>query len=133
MSLPRLDVPAEVARDLDAGTRREWLEHDGLGGFAMGTVAGPSTRRYHALLCVATRPPLGRVVLVNRLEETLVAPDGWWALSASFYGETVHPRGHERIEAFRLDPWPVWTLRAGARLIERAVIMTSGRQQCIVH
>jgi glycogen debranching enzyme-like protein len=28
----------------------EWLEADGLGGFASGTVSGIRTRRYHALL-----------------------------------------------------------------------------------
>jgi glycogen debranching enzyme len=43
----------------------EWLEADGLGGFATGTVSGIRTRRYHALLLTATKPPSGRVVLVN--------------------------------------------------------------------
>ncbi|TMA37779.1 MAG: hypothetical protein E6J79_09235, partial [Deltaproteobacteria bacterium] len=31
-------------------SRAEWLEADGLGGFASGTVSGIRTRRYHALL-----------------------------------------------------------------------------------
>ena len=43
----------------------EWLETDGAGGFASGTVAGYRTRRYHALLLTARRPPTDRVVLVN--------------------------------------------------------------------
>jgi hypothetical protein len=38
----------------------EWLDADGLGRLASGTVAGPRTRRYHALLLVATTPPSGR-------------------------------------------------------------------------
>ena len=44
---------------------REWLEPDGLGGFASGTVCGARTRRYHGVLLVATTPPTGRVVLLN--------------------------------------------------------------------
>ena len=44
---------------------REWLEADGLGGFASGTVSGIRTRRYHALLLTATTPPTGRVVAVS--------------------------------------------------------------------
>ena len=48
--------------------RREWLEADGLGGFASGTVSGARTRRYHALLLAAARPPADRVVLVNGFE-----------------------------------------------------------------
>ena len=50
--------------DLDA----EWLEADGLGGFASGTVGGQRARRYHALLLTAATPPTGRVVLVNGME-----------------------------------------------------------------
>jgi Glycogen debranching enzyme N terminal len=46
----------------------EWLEAGGLGGLPSGTVAGPRTRRYHALLLVATMPPTGRFVLVNGLD-----------------------------------------------------------------
>ena len=65
-----------TAGDLETGTRREWLETNGLGSFAMGTVAGPSTRRYHAILCAATRPPVARMVLVNRLEEVAVVDGG---------------------------------------------------------
>jgi glycogen debranching enzyme len=42
-------------------TQDEWLEADGLGGFASGTVSGIRTRRYHALLLTATKPPAGRV------------------------------------------------------------------------
>ncbi len=48
-----------------ADDTREWLEADGLGGFASGTVSGIRTRRYHALLLTATTPPTGRMVLVN--------------------------------------------------------------------
>jgi hypothetical protein len=45
--------------------KREWLEADGLGGFACGTASGIRSRRYHALLLAATTPPTGRMVLVN--------------------------------------------------------------------
>ena len=43
----------------------EWLEADGLGGFASGTASGERTRRYHALLLTATTPPTGRMALVS--------------------------------------------------------------------
>ncbi|HUZ66211.1 MAG TPA: glycogen debranching enzyme N-terminal domain-containing protein, partial [Beijerinckiaceae bacterium] len=46
----------------------EWLEADGCGGYASGTVDGIRTRRYHALLLCATTPPTGRMVLVNGFE-----------------------------------------------------------------
>ena len=50
----------------------EWLETDGLGGYALSTVSGRNARRYHGLLVSATTPPTGRAVLLAKLEETLV-------------------------------------------------------------
>ena len=54
--------------------RTEWLEADGLGGFASGTSSGIRTRRYHALLLVATTPPTGRMVLVNGIDAWIERP-----------------------------------------------------------
>jgi predicted glycogen debranching enzyme len=91
----------------------EWLEADGLGGFASGTVSGIRTRRYHALLLAATTPPTGRMVLVNGIEAWLETPGGRFALSAQRYApDVVHPDGHLRIVDFRIDPWPTWTFLA---------------------
>jgi len=52
----------------------EWLEADGLGGFASGTVSGMRTRRYHALLLTAVTPPTGRFVLVNGFDAWVDTP-----------------------------------------------------------
>jgi predicted glycogen debranching enzyme len=91
----------------------EWLEADGLGGFASGTVSGIRTRRYHALLLAATTPPTGRVVLVNGIEAWLETLGGRFALSAQRYtAGVVHPDGHLRIVDFQSDPWPTWIFRA---------------------
>jgi predicted glycogen debranching enzyme len=92
---------------------REWLETDSLGGFASGTVAGVRTRRYHALLLAATRPPSGRMVLVNGLELWLETAAGRFALSTQRYTPGVtYPDGERRIVDFVADPWPCWTFRA---------------------
>ena len=49
---------------LDSGLD-EWLETDGLGGFASGTRSGLRTRRYHGLLTCALTPPQDRRLLVQ--------------------------------------------------------------------
>ncbi len=90
----------------------EWLEADGLGGFASGTVSGVRTRRYHALLLTATKPPGGRMVLVNGFEAWVETPNGRYALSSQFYDPGVrHPNGADCIESFSVDPWPTWEFR----------------------
>ncbi len=90
----------------------EWLEADGLGGFASGTVSGIRTRRYHALLLPATTPPTGRVVLVNGFDAWVDVPSATYALSSQAYGpDVVHPDGATRIESFEPEPWPHWEFR----------------------
>ncbi len=77
---------------------REWLEADGLGGFAMGTIDGIRTRRYHATLLAATRPPEGRMVLVSDVEVYAETPGGRFALSSANYDHGyIHPDGATRI------------------------------------
>ena len=83
-------MPAHVMNPLDSSA--EWLEADGLGGFASGTVSGIRTRRYHALLLTATTPPAGRMVLVNGFDAWVETPDGTFAISSQRYApDVVHP------------------------------------------
>ena len=89
--------------------RAEWLEVDGLGGFASGTANGIRRRRYQALLLCATTPPTGRFVLVNGLDAWLDGPSGSFALSTQRYAPGVlHPDGASRVVAFTREPWPTW-------------------------
>jgi predicted glycogen debranching enzyme len=85
---------------------REWLETDGLGGFASGTDTGIRSRRYHALLCAATLPPSGRMVLVSGFDAWL---DGVPLTSQRYRPGVTFPDGASRIASFTPEPWPTWT------------------------
>jgi predicted glycogen debranching enzyme len=113
---------------LHLNPKAEWLEADGLGGFASGTVGGLRTRRYHALLLAATTPPTGRVVLVNGFDAWVDTPDGNFALSSQFYtGDVLYPDGTRRIEAFEAEPWPHWRFRLeDGTSIEQSLIVPRG-------
>ncbi len=114
--------------------RDEWLEADGLGGFASGTVSGIRTRRYHALLLAAVTPPTGRVVLVNGLDAEVVTPAGRFALSSQMYApDVIAPDGARRLTAFELDPWPRWrfTLEDGTA-IDQEVFVPRGLPAVVV-
>ena len=92
----------------------EWLEPDGRGGFASGTGGGARTRRYHALLLPATRPPVARMVLVNDVEAYLQTPAGRFPLSTQRYQggdgqDVLAPDARPFLTDFHLDPWPKWT------------------------
>lgn len=91
---------------------REWLEADGLGGFASGTSTGVRTRRYHALLLAATTPPTGRFVLVNGFDAWVETANGTYALSTQHYApDVLGGDGAQSIERFDWEPWPRWIYR----------------------
>lgn len=95
--------------DLSKMQQDEWLEADGLGGFASGTVSGIRTRRYHALLLAATKPPAGRMVLVNGFDAVVETASARYPLSSQMYSpDTIHPDGARRLIDFQLEPWPTW-------------------------
>ncbi len=97
---------------LTLSSSREWLEADGLGGFASGTSAGIRTRRYHALLLPATTPPTGRVVLVNGFDAWLETANGTFSLSSQRYSpDVIGGDGAQRIEGFGWEPWPHWIFK----------------------
>src|ERR1700746_2403482 len=102
----------DVCGNLEAALRREWLETNGLGGFASSTVIGFNTRRFHCLLVAPTKPPVGRLVLLSKLEETLFIDGKRFDLSANRYPGVVHPQGFRYLKKFRLNPFPVFTYEA---------------------
>src|SRR6266404_2714976 len=93
-------VESLTGRDFDRSSKLEWLETNGTGAFAMGTVAGLNTRRYHALLVASLRPPVERYVLLSRVEEEVSGH----ALGLCQYPGALSPRGFELLQEFRTDP-----------------------------
>lgn len=120
------------ARDLEVALHKEWLETNGIGGFASSTIVGLNTRRYHGLLTAATRPPLGRFVLLSKLEETVILDGARTELACNEYAGAIHPSGYEYLEEFRLDPFPVFIYRIGALAIEKRVFAVHGENTTVI-
>jgi predicted glycogen debranching enzyme len=128
----------QLCGDLDAAATREWLVPDGVGGYAMGTVCGLRTRRYHGLLMVAERGNPGRRHL------GLVALDPVLRLASGalvrlgvheWEGGAVAPQGHLLLERFELvDGLPRWRWRVGDVVVERELAMAHGAAHvAVVH
>ncbi|KKK05734.1 amylo-alpha-1,6-glucosidase [Micromonospora sp. HK10] len=126
-----------VCGDLAAGASREWLVTDGRGGYAMGTVGGLRTRRYHGLLVVAGQTPASRRVGLVSLDPAVTLPSGAQVrLGAHEWSSgVVDPRGFELLERFDLaDGVPRWRWRVGDVVLEREIAMAYGRScVAVVH
>lgn len=118
--------------DLAAAASHEWLETNGLGGFSSSTIIGLNTRRYHGLLTGATKPPVGRVVMLSKLEEVLVIDGHRFELSTNQYPGAVHPQGYQYQTGFRLDPFPVFTFEVDGYRLEKTVFMVQGENTVVV-
>ncbi|MEO8195375.1 MAG: amylo-alpha-1,6-glucosidase [Thermoanaerobaculia bacterium] len=101
-----LDFDRVALGDFEHAASLEWIEANGLGGWASSTVSGAHTRRYHGLLVAATRPPAGRRVLLSRLEETVVLGGDRIELGANRFPGAVHPRGFDNLVAFSREDFP---------------------------
>jgi predicted glycogen debranching enzyme len=123
---------AEVCGNLDAALRREWLETNGIGGFASGTINGCNTRRYHGLLVAATKPPVGRFVLLSKMEEALILDGRRFELGTNRYPGVVHPMGFQFLKQFRLDPFPAFTFSVEDIDVEKTVFMVQGQNSTVI-
>lgn len=101
---------------------------NGIGGFACGTLAGTLTRRYHGLLVAALKPPLGRTLLLAKLDATADYDGRSYSLSANRWGDGgVDPHGYSHIESFCLEgTTPVWSFALGDALLEKRLWMQPG-------
>ncbi len=131
----------EVCGNLALSAGREWLVTNGIGGYASGTVAGLLTRRYHGLLIAALKPPLGRTLLLTKLDETATYADHAYPLFANRWAVPIPALRHERgrgwngvepigfynLERFHLEgATPVWTFACADASLEKRVWMQPG-------
>lgn len=129
-----VDFGREICGDLRMAQQREWLVTNGIGGFASGTVAGSLTRRYHGLLIAALKPPLGRTLLVSKLEETVEYQGQIAQLSTNhWHGGAVAPTGFLFLERFHLEgTTPVWTFAVADTQIRKRIWMEPGENTIYV-
>ncbi len=114
----------------ETACRREWLVSNGLGSYACGTVGGANTRRYHGFLIASRTPPVGRTLLVAKVEVSLEYLGQLYHLGGNeFAGGAVDPRGFIHIESFSLEHGiPRWRYALADALIEQCIFMAPDAQ-----
>src|SRR4028118_29619 len=127
-----INFDSKICTDFESATGREWLETNGIGGFASSTVSGANTRRYHGLLTAATKPPLGRVTMLSKFEETIRIGDARYELSTNQFPNAVYPEGYKFLKNFRLAPFPIWTFEIEGIEIEKKIFMIHGSNTAVV-
>jgi predicted glycogen debranching enzyme len=123
---------SEICGDFEKATSREWLETNGIGGFACGTISGANSRRYHGLLTPATRPPLGRITMLSKFEETLIIGEKKFELSSNQFPNIVAPKGFLNLTNFSLNPFPTWIYEIEGIKLEKTIFMVNCSNSIII-
>ncbi len=129
-----IDFGRGVCGDLAVAEKKEWLATNSIGGYASGTVANLLTRRYHGLLIAALKPPLGRTLLVAKLDETATYDGRAYPLFANRWASgVVEPEGFRHVERFHLEgAMPVWTFALADAILEKRIWMKQGENTTYV-
>ena len=120
-----VDFGRDICGSLPQAEQREWLITNGIGGYGSGTICGTLTRCYHGLLIAALKPPLGRTLLLTKLDETVSYQGGNFLLSCDrFSGGTLTGHGYRHLERFHLEgTTPVWSYAIADALLQKRVWM----------
>ena len=110
----------------------EWLETDGLGGFACGTASGARTRKYHGFFAPAIPPPRRRFLLVAGCEEFVSVKGTSTGISTQIYRDAVYPDGRSSLTRFALEPFPTWLHETEEFTIERSICLPRGRSAALL-
>lgn len=125
-----IQLGRDILNNLEESRSREWLVTNGTGSYAAGTLSGILTRRYHGLLVAALQPPLGRMVLVSKFDETIRYNDHDFELFSNQWHQdrkSIHPHGYLHLNTFSLEgTTPVWTYTIGDALLEKRIWMAYG-------
>lgn len=123
---------ADKLKQYEISGNLEWLETNGVGGYSSGTVAGSNTRRYHGVLVAATQPPVGRMVVLSKLEETIVTKDKRFELSANQYPGAIYPQGFQYLKSFERNVFPEFVYEADGVQLKKTIIGIHGENSVVI-
>lgn len=112
--------------------KKEWLETNGLGGWASSTVSGAHSRRYHGLLVAATHPPVGRMVMLSKLDESIVIGEERFELGANQYPGAIWPQGFQHLKSFERDLFPVFEYEVAGIHLRKTIAAIHGENTTVI-
>ena len=111
----------------------EYLETNGLGGWSSSSITGAHTRRYHGLFVAAINPPTDRMVLLSKLDETIIVGGNRYELSCNLYdGDVLHPNGNQYLDSFTKDFFPEWIYEVNGVRLKKTICMVHNENTVVV-
>ncbi|MEO5569749.1 MAG: amylo-alpha-1,6-glucosidase [Bacteroidia bacterium] len=113
--------------------QNEWIETNGIGGYASSTIIGTNTRRYHGLLIASMNAPVERVTMLSKLDETIICREEKFELGTNQYKDAVTPAGFNFIERFSKNLFPEWKYKLPNGIeIKKTIACVQGENTTLV-
>lgn len=122
----------EITQQFSKAIKHEWIETNGLGGWASSSIIGAHTRRYHGLLVAATDVPVGRKVVLSKLDETVHVHGRPHELGCNRYQEAVFPTGYIFLKEFKRDIFPEFTYKINGITLKKTIIALHGENTTLI-
>jgi predicted glycogen debranching enzyme len=121
-----------MLQDLNFTVQREWLETNGLGGWADSTISGMNSRRYHGLQVAALHPPVERVVLLSKLDETIYTEEETLELATNQYPGVIHPTGYRYLNKFKKVYFPEFEYEFKRFKFKKTIAAVNGENMVLI-
>ena len=127
-------ISIQDVRRLDFGEamKLEWLDTNGIGGYASSTIRSCHTRKYHGLLAAGLRDPAGRFVILSKFEDSLKGGGVETHLSMHRYPDTFFPSAHTTLQEFHSDLCPCFVHAAEGLLIRKSLMLVRGENRLLI-
>ncbi|MDR1057105.1 MAG: amylo-alpha-1,6-glucosidase [Coxiellaceae bacterium] len=113
----------ETDLSLEKALSGEWLETNGLGGYASSTIVNCNTRKYHGLLVSKIEGLPGRYVLLNKIEDIVVNDGQENFLISHQYPNFFQAGGFNNLEEFKLTTHPIWSFKLADLVVTKEILM----------
>ena len=110
----------------------EWLEANGLGGYASSTFSGANSRRYHGVLVAALQPPMGRFVMLSKLDESLRSGDQRFELADNRFPGTSPGNSAAHLASYSRELFPVSEYQCGSLRLRKTVAALDGENSTLI-
>lgn len=125
-------IDEKTCSKIDEALRLEWLDTNGLGGYASDTILNCHTRRYHGLLVADLSSPPGKFVLLSSLEESILSGGREIFFSLHKYPGTFSPSGYKCLSEFRSKPAPHFIYRIDRLILHKTIMTVHGKDAVLI-
>lgn len=122
-----MEFSTDVCTNPESAFPKEWLETNGIGGYASSSIADCHTRKYHGHL-VPSFPELhNKFVTLSKMVFGLIVEGELIELTTHHYPGAIQPKGHQFLISFNNEPNPSWTYKVKDVQVNISLSMLQGK------